>query len=102
MKEQIRLFWLKPTKEDGAFFLLRWILDAAETGIAELTRVGKTLLRHGMGLLNYFKHKITNGKTEGINNKRKTMKRQAYGFRDMDYFKLRLYNLHKTRYSFGG
>ncbi|MBA2729101.1 MAG: transposase [Parachlamydiaceae bacterium] len=27
---------------------------------------------------------MTNGKTEGINNKIKTMKRQAYGFRDMN------------------
>ncbi|MCE2983328.1 MAG: transposase, partial [Parachlamydia sp.] len=42
----------------------------------------------------------SNGKTEGINNKIKTMKRQAYGFRDIEYFKLRLYNLHKVRYSF--
>lgn len=49
----------------------------------------------------FFLHlQITNAKTEGINNKIKTMKRQAYGFRDMEYFKLRLYNLHKVRYSF--
>lgn len=102
MKEQIRLLWNKLTKEDGAFFLLRWIVDTTETGIVELARVGKTLLRRGQGLLNYFKHRITNGKMEGINNKIKTMKRQAYGFRDIDYFKLRLYNLLKTRYSFGG
>jgi hypothetical protein len=36
-----------------------------------------------------------NGKAEGINNKIKVLKRQAYGFRDQEYFKLRLYNLHK-------
>lgn len=100
MKEQIRLFWTKSTAEDGAGFLVWWIMDAVETGIKELEKVGKTILRHGIGLLNYFKHRITNGKTEGINNKIKTMKRQAYGFRDIDYFKLRLYNLHKTGYSF--
>lgn len=28
--------------------------------------------------------------------------RQAYGFRDMAYFKLRLYHLHEQRYSFVG
>jgi transposase len=39
---------------------------------------------------------------EGLNNKIKTMKRQAYGFRDMEYFKLRLYNLHNSRYAFAG
>ena len=100
MKEQIRLFWMKQTARDGARFLGWWIIDAIESGISELQKAGRTLLRHGKDLLNYFKHPISNGKTEGINNKIKTMKRQAYGFRDVEYFKLRLYNLHKTRYSF--
>jgi transposase len=100
LKEQIRLFWSKATPKEGAHFLCWWIMDAFDTGIEELGKAGRTLLRHGSDLLNYFNHRITNGKTEGINNKIKTMKRQAYGFRDMEYFKLRLYNLHKMRYSF--
>lgn len=98
MKEQIRLFWTKKSVEEGARFLCWWIMDIIDSGINELQKAGKTLLKHGKDILNYFKHRITNGKTEGINNKIKTMKRQAYGFRDMEYFKLRLYNLHKTRY----
>lgn len=100
MKEQIRLFWTKSSIEEGCRFLGWWIIDALETGVDELAKAGRTLLRHWQGLTNYFKHKITNGKTEGINNKIKTMKRQAYGFRDMEYFKLRLYNLHKVNHSF--
>ena len=31
---------------------------------------------------------------EGINNKIKVLKRIAYGYRDVDYFQLRLYALH--------
>jgi transposase len=100
MKEQIRLFWMKSTVQEGCKFLGWWIIDALETGIDELAKAGRTLLRHWQGLTNYFKHKITNGKTEGINNKIKTMKRQAYGFRDMEYFKLRLYSLHTVNHSF--
>lgn len=100
MKEQIRLFWSQLSREAGAGFLFDWVWDVSVSGIKELWRAGKTLLRRSQDLLNYFKHRITNGKTEGINNKIKTMKRQAYGFRDIEYFKLRLYNLHKTRYSF--
>lgn len=96
----LRLFWTKQSSQEGSKFLCWWIMDAVESGIDELMKTGKTLLRRGEDLLNYFKHKITNGKTEGINNKIKTMKRQAYGFRDMEYFKLRIYCLHKTRYSF--
>jgi len=50
----------------------------------------------------YYPHNITNGPLGGLNNKIKTMKRQAYGFRDMERFKLRLYNLHNSRYAFAG
>ena len=100
MKEQLRLFWTKSSSYEGVRFLSCWIMDAVESGVKGLVKTGKTLLRRWEDLVNYFKHKITNGKTEGINNKIKTMKRQAYGFRDMEYFKLRLYNLHKVRYSF--
>lgn len=100
MKEQIRLFWTKQTVKEGARFLAWWIMDACESGLRELEKTARTLLRHWEGLVSYFKHPITNGKTEGINNKIKTMKRQAYGFRDIEYFKLRLYNLHLVRYSF--
>ncbi|MGA2939173.1 MAG: transposase [Syntrophobacteraceae bacterium] len=39
---------------------------------------------------------------EGLINKIKTLKRQAYGFRDSEYFKLRLYHLHTQRYSLPG
>ncbi|MCI5211577.1 MAG: hypothetical protein D3910_22980 [Candidatus Electrothrix sp. ATG2] len=39
---------------------------------------------------------------EGFNNKIKTIKRQEYGFRDMQYFKLRLYDMHTSTYSFAG
>ena len=45
---------------------------------------------------------LSNSSAEGVNNKIKTLKRQAYGFRDIEYFKLRLYHLHKSRYSFVG
>ena len=100
MKEQIRLFWSKGSVQEGARFLAWWIMDAVESGIHELQKAGRTLLRNWKGLVNYFEHPISNGKTEGINNKIKTMKRQAYGFRDIEYFKLRLYNLHNVRYSF--
>lgn len=33
---------------------------------------------------------ISNGSLEGLNIKNKNMKRQAYGFRDREYFKLQI------------
>lgn len=102
MKEQFRLFWSQGTADRAKSFLLNWCFDALTSGIKQLCAVGSTILTSMQGLLGYYPHKITNGPLEGLNNKIKTMKRQAYGFRDMEYFKLRLYNLHNSRYAFAG
>ena len=98
MKEQLRLFWNHTDEKKGRHFLAIWCRDAWESGIQQLVDVAKTLALYRSGLLTYFKHRITSGPVEGLVNKIKTLKRQAYGFRDMEYFKLRLYHLHTQRY----
>lgn len=102
MKEQFRLFWGKSSRREGAQFLCHWIIDAIQTGIKPLVKMGRSLLNHAEDLLNYFVYRVSNAVTEGINNKIKTLKRQAYGYRDLEYFKLRLYHLHQSRYAFSG
>ena len=39
---------------------------------------------------------------EGTNNKIKTMKRQAYGYRDQEFFKLKILAHHETNYQLVG
>lgn len=43
-------------------------------------------------IVNYFALPYSNGFTEGMNNKIKTLKRQAYGFRNFDRFRIRILN----------
>ena len=57
---------------------------------------------HRSGLLAYYDVMITSGPMEGTNNKIKTMKRQAYGFRDREFFKLKILAIHETRYELVG
>jgi transposase len=95
MKEQLRSFWNCDSRTEGARFLCRWIMEALESGVQLLAKAARSLLHRFQGLLSYFDHGIDNGKAEGINNKIKVLKRQAYGYRDLEYFKLRLYHLHK-------
>lgn len=102
MKEQLRTFWEKDSIEEAITFLDAWCTDAENSGIKPLKKIAKTLMHHSHGLLNYYFHRISCGLVEGINNKIKTLKRQAYGFRDMAYFKLRLYHLHSQAYSLTG
>jgi transposase len=40
--------------------------------------------------LNYFKHKLTSGVSEGVNRAIKTLKWVAYGYKDMAYFALKI------------
>ncbi len=94
MKEQFRLFWNYKDIKKAEIFLMNWCKDAAASGIKQLKTIAKTFYKYKEQLLNYFKHFISSGKIEGINNKIKTIKRQAYGFRDMEYFKLILLYLH--------
>ena len=69
MKEQFRLFWDQPTREKGGKFLANWIVGAISSNVQPLQKAARTFLNHFKGLLNYFDHKIDNGKAEGINNK---------------------------------
>ncbi|MCB1198933.1 MAG: ISL3 family transposase [Deltaproteobacteria bacterium] len=39
---------------------------------------------------NYFKYRITSSLSEGVNNVIKTVKKRAYGYRNMTYFKLKI------------
>ncbi|MFN5514069.1 MAG: transposase [Cyanobacteriota bacterium] len=43
-----------------------------------------------LGLL-YFYDRTTNGKMEGINNKIKVIKRQAYGFTNFEHLQMRIF-----------
>ena len=78
------------------------IQEATATGIKHFVRLAKTLNEHRRDLLTYFKHRISTGPLEGSNTKNKVLKRQAYGFRDQEYFRLRLLFLHEATPAFPG
>ncbi len=102
MKEELRLFWEQPGKHFATIFLDGWIRRAVASGIRMLQQMAKTLALHRSGLLAYYDVRITSGPMEGTNNKIKTMKRQAYGFRDWGFFKLKILAIHETRYELVG
>jgi transposase len=102
MKEDLRRFWEQPCKRFATTFLDGWIGRAEASGIKILQQMGKTLAAHRSGLLAYYDAMITSGPMEGTNNKIKTMKRQAYGFRDLEFFKLKILAIHETKYALIG
>lgn len=102
LKEELGEFWEQDSQEEAEVFLLDWILRAESTGIRILHQFARTLRFHAHGLLAYYDYAISTGPLEGINNKIKTMKRQAYGFRDHHFFILKIYALHEARYALVG
>ena len=102
LKEELRRLWDCTNQEDAFKKLYQWLLTAGESAVNPVIKFAKTIAKHQFGIVNYFNHRVTNAKVEGINNKIKTMKRVAYGFRDIEYFKLRIYFINETRYSLVG
>lgn len=58
--------------------------------VPELLTLRRTLIRWRTEILNYFRRRLTNGRTEGFNAKAKLVKRRAYGFRSFRNYRLRL------------
>ena len=97
LKEDLRTLWGQPSAAKMKRHLESWCKRAEESGIAQLGRLAKTLRLHATGILNFFTHPISTAKLEGLNNKIKTLKRRAYGFRDHAFFMLKLYSLHESK-----
>jgi len=102
LKEDLKEIWHQPNKEKAKKVLDEWIRKAPSSSISILKSMAKTLSVYRSGILAYYDFPISTGPLEGTNNKIKTMKRQAYGFRDMEFFKLKIMGLHETKYALVG
>ncbi len=102
LKEDLRQIWRQTNKANARRVLEDWIRRADASGIRMLEKFARTLEEHCDGILAFYDYRISTGPLEGINNKIKTMKRQAYGFRDRAFFKLKILGLHRTKYALVG
>jgi transposase len=90
LKDQLKRIWdyKHPTWARKA--LDQWCALAHASGISALATFARNLCRHEKGIVNHCRYPIHTGRLEGINNKIKVIKRQAYGFRDDAYFILKI------------
>jgi transposase len=102
LKEDLRQIWSQPNKRTARRVLRDWLARARASGIRFLNQVADTLEEHQAGILAYYDYPISTGPLEGTNNKIQLMKRQAYGFRDREFFKLKILALHETRHALVG
>jgi transposase len=102
LKEDLRQIWSQPNKRTARRVLRDWIARARASGIRILIQFAATLEEHQEGILNYYNCPISTGPLEGTNNKIRTMQRQAYGYRDQAFFKLKILGLHETKLALVG
>jgi len=102
LKEDLRQIWEQSGKRAAGNFLTDWCARATASGISQLQTMATTLKQHRKGILAWYDHQISTGPLEGLNNKIKTFKRQAYGFRDLAYFKLKIYAIHLAKFELIG
>jgi len=67
-----------------------WYHRAQESGIVPLIKFADSLKKHLPGILAHCHYPLNTSFLEGMNNKIKVIKRIAFGFRDMDYFFLKI------------
>lgn len=68
-----------------------WIKSAESSGLVPFVKCAKTYRNWSKEILNAFKYShITNGPTEGFNNKIKVLKRSSYGIRVFKRFRTRI------------
>lgn len=82
--------------EDEMVQLIFDIMELCEaSGNKHLAWFGRLLYNHFDGIITHATYKISSGKIEGINNKIKTLRRQAYGYPDDEYFFLKLLDISR-------
>jgi transposase len=102
LKEELNEIREQDAEKAAEALMIDGITYAESSGIRMLQQFARTLCFHARGMFAYYDYAISTGPLEGTNNKIKTMKRQAYGFRDHEFLTLKILGIHETRYALAG
>jgi len=102
LKEDLRQICSQPNKRTARRVLRDWQARARATDIRILLQFADTLAQHEEGILAYYDYPISTGPLEGTNTKIQAMKRQAFGFRDREFYKLKILGIHETKHALVG
>jgi len=99
---QRRLATVVGTNREAGTFLTYGIKTAEASGVKMLIQFARTPTIHRAGILAWYNHQISTGPLEGTNNKIRTLTRVTYGYRDREFFILRLHALHEAKFKLVG
>ncbi|BDY03809.1 ISL3 family transposase [Ferrimonas sp. YFM] len=90
MREQLKELWYADSPDAALSQWRLWWQQVTESGIEPLIRFAKKLKPYLNGIIASATFRLHTCKLEGMNNKIKVIKRMAYGYRDSDYFFLKI------------
>jgi len=82
IKEGIRRLWSYRSATWAEKYWKWWYFWATHSRLEPIKQAAKTLKNHLYGIMNFFQHRITNAKAEGLNSRIETMWKTACGFRN--------------------
>lgn len=90
LKDQLKDLWKHRDPQTARRAFHQWCEMAENSGLAPLVTFARNLRSYEEPILNHCRYPIHTGRLEGVNNRIKVIKRQAYGFHDDDYFILKV------------
>ena len=91
LKDQLKHIWTYRSRTWANNAIDQWCALARTLKHRVVTKFAKMLDRYRYGILNHCDYSIHTGQLEGVNNKIKVIKRKAYGFHDLRYFSLKIF-----------
>jgi transposase len=94
IKEAFRDFWDLRDEEEGKTFFRHWLRWATRSRLTPMVKAARVIERHLPNVLTYFKHRITNAASEGINTGIALLNSRARGFKNFANFRLSILFRH--------
>jgi transposase len=91
LKESFLAVYSCMDAREALVYLENWIQEATASTLESFVALAESFARKMQYILNWFKKKISSAISEGFNNKIKRLKRMAYGYKDIDYFRLKIH-----------
>src|SRR5690606_17820436 len=89
-KEQLKALWSAPSPRAAKRRWNQWYRMALDSGIAPVIAFARRLEKHAHGIIASARHRLNTSILEGINNLIQLIKRIAHGYRDSNYFFLKI------------
>jgi transposase len=86
LKEMLRTLWTFQTEAGARRHFGRWYSWAIRSRLEPVKKVARMLQRRVENIINYCRHRLSNGPLEGLNNKIQGLTKKAYGYRNVRRF----------------